>query len=479
MKKISGLHIVFLIILTLITNCAMAAAPPVLDSIIGLYVAYYNRAPDKEGVEYWQGQAAANGDAAALFAISKAFAANPQYAIDYPASMSRSEFITQIYSNILRRAPETEGLNYWVTQLTNGLPESEFIVTYVNAVLSYDGTDAGGISSQSLFVNKVSVSKYFYQTLGTHSNGATGSAAYLKGIEVLTNVTEDSATVDSAKTIVNDYLTSAATQSATPLSTTTPLISNSSISAAGFSKRITGDIFGVTIIGTSSTADSKMIHAANIMAEYLDNNEDGAADNELIITQMKKRSSVLYMYNDSTDSGYDIGLLGDTVEAQDLGAFETFTNGEIVNGEAKRDASLEEVLHLITSKGYANVYTGLNITQGTTVANAMDKARGGTFTTIPTVYPASAWFTYYDATCDYGCMVTEYTYWGVTSYLGAHEYAGRDNAAFSVEWKPNTKILLQQMDPDMYAIMQDATYQWPTVLPDGVYIPKTFEVESF
>jgi|GEM_PF-5219565 len=39
----------------------------------------------------------------------------------------------------------------------------------------------------------------------------------------------------------------------------------------GFTKRI--DVFGIHIVATETTPDDKILHAANVMAEYIDNNE--------------------------------------------------------------------------------------------------------------------------------------------------------------------------------------------------------------
>ncbi len=47
----------------------------------------------------------------------------------------------------------------------------------------------------------------------------------------------------------------------------------------------------------------------------------------------------------------------------------------------------------------------------------MDIARGGHFTSVPTTYPSNAIYHYYDRTCEYDCMGTEFIYWALTSLL--------------------------------------------------------------
>lgn len=189
----------------LILNSSVQAAPAVEDSIIGLYVAYYNRAPDQDGVNFWIDQASRNGNASALLSISEGFSNHPQFREDYPASDTTRQFVTKVYNNILNRAPDAGGLDYWVAQIDAGLPKTEFIVTYVNLVLDYSENDPDGIASRQLVTNKVMVGKYFKDTLGTDSNGEPNSQAYLRSEEVLSQVTTDMSTVEAAKSLIRDY----------------------------------------------------------------------------------------------------------------------------------------------------------------------------------------------------------------------------------------------------------------------------------
>ena len=54
----------------------------------------------------------------------------------------------------------------------------------------------------------------------------------------------------------------------------------------GFSKSAT--VFGIKILATKTTGDSKILHAAKVMAQYLDNDEDGKVDNHKVVDKDRK-----------------------------------------------------------------------------------------------------------------------------------------------------------------------------------------------
>jgi len=224
------------------------------------------------------------------------------------------------------------------------------------------------------------------------------------------------------------------------------------------------EVFGIPIYAVTKVEDVKLLHAANVMAQYLDNDEDGTIDNQAVLDAMIVNEAFMVMWKsendlDNIDSPSGIG--------QDLGNDETHPSF-VANGKTGSfDASLEEVFHIITNAGFSQVYPdvfGTNI--GTSLSDAMDMARGGQFTSIPNPYPANAWYTYDDTTCDYECMATEYFYWALTSILGAQE--NRLNEIDN-EWRLNTKEKVEQTDNAVYQLLTDPTYKFPTVLPDGTY----------
>ena len=241
------------------------------------------------------------------------------------------------------------------------------------------------------------------------------------------------------------------------------IVINSDIEYIGFNRKVM--VFGIAIYAVPGIDDKRLLHAANIMAQYLDNDENGIVDNELVLEKMLANNAFMFMWNSESD--FNNITMPDNAIGQDLGNDETVpewhTNGQI----GRFDASLEEVWHIITSTGYAYAYPDVfGEETGTSLSNAMDIARGGNFTTIPNPYPSEAWYTYDDETCTYECMNTEYIYWAMTSILGAQTNRLDE---ISQEWDLNTVELVQNNDTAVYALLTNLEYKFPIILPDGTY----------
>ena len=222
-------------------------------------------------------------------------------------------------------------------------------------------------------------------------------------------------------------------------------------------------VFGVYILATDGVADDKLTHAAHVMARYLDGDEDGVPEAPEVVETMVERQATLMMFASQREalwSGVFRSDALDEIHGQDLYDDET-------NEPGRFDASLEEVLHLITSAGWAHTWPAeLGEEDGTELAEAMDIARGGHFTDIPDPYPSESWYHYDDATCEYDCMVTEYVYWALTSLLGAQ--SGRCEE-IEEEWELCTAAQVEAGDAAVTALLTDGRFPLPTVLPDGSY----------
>ena len=249
------------------------------------------------------------------------------------------------------------------------------------------------------------------------------------------------------------------------------------------------NVFGVHIFASRTTPEDKLSHAAGVLAQYLDNDEDGVPDNTRVLSHLVSRNVFIIMPGTEAEmerlemervreAGYHFG--------QDLYGEETkpdfLVDGKInaPNGHYY-DGALEEILHPITQHGYANAYPEVfGEERGSTLAKCMDAARGGYFERVPqdgpkSGYPAEAWYHYTDETCDYSCMVTEYIYWALTSILGTQDFPER-HEALEVEWELNTRERVRTGDAAVYELLTDPQYKFPTKAPDGNYKPSAFPV---
>lgn len=242
------------------------------------------------------------------------------------------------------------------------------------------------------------------------------------------------------------------------------IVANSDAGFEDFNRKV--EVFGIPIYAVKKVEDDKLLHAANVMAQYLDNDEDGTVDNMDVLNSMLANEAFLVMWKKQSDLNKinpPEGRIG-----QDLGNDETIPAWHTNGHTGQFDAAIEEVWHIITNAGHAQAYPNVFGTQqGSTLSDAMDIARGGQFATIPSSYPSDAWYTYDDATCEYDCQGGEYIYWVMTSILGAQENRQDEIAN---EWDLYTPALVQSTDVAAYELLTDPQYAFPMVLPDGTYM---------
>ena len=246
---------------------------------------------------------------------------------------------------------------------------------------------------------------------------------------------------------------------------------------APFTKYV--DVLGCfSIYAESSITDVKVLHAAAVAAELLDNNEDGIVDDPAIETQLTIENALMPIFSaegSSAENTFFNNYNGDGVSA-------VLYKNEIdptQTGHWGDDATVEEIMHTINHVGHTNVYPSAFSMQANSslMSSAMDVARGGQFMTIPNPYPAAAWYHYDDWTCDYECMAIEYIYWALVSYMGILDDP-QTASGIANEWEPYNAALLQSMDVLMYALITDPTYKLPLLAPDGNYCPSATSISE-
>jgi hypothetical protein len=85
-----------------------------VDPVVRLYRAYFLRAPDAGGLDYWV--ARRRNGTWSLRRISDYFAASNEFKTKY-GTLTNTEYVTRLYTDVLGRAPDPTGLAYWVRQL--------------------------------------------------------------------------------------------------------------------------------------------------------------------------------------------------------------------------------------------------------------------------------------------------------------------------------------------------------------------------
>ena len=83
-----------------------------------IYQAAFDRAPDLGGLGDW---IYAMDHGMSLVDVASGFIASAEFAQNYGDAPGNADFVTRLYGNVLHRAPEQAGYDYWMNQLAAGL----------------------------------------------------------------------------------------------------------------------------------------------------------------------------------------------------------------------------------------------------------------------------------------------------------------------------------------------------------------------
>lgn len=180
---------------------AKAISQEGLKSIIELYIAYFNRVPDGDGMAYWIDQFKTGATIETIGQSFYAAAVSPTFSAltGYLATMSNSDFIEVVYQNVLGRDQvDQEGMDYWSGSLASG---SQTRGSLVNTILfsahSFKGkADFGWVAD--LLDNKFTVGKVFAIEQGL--SYSTPQETYSKCAKISAAVTATN--IDLALTLI-------------------------------------------------------------------------------------------------------------------------------------------------------------------------------------------------------------------------------------------------------------------------------------
>ncbi len=102
------------------------ATPGVSDSVVRLYWAVFDRAPDPGGHAYWVDQYM---HGRSLDDIARLFMESPEWDLTY-GDVDDVEFIHLIYRNVMDREPDAEGGQYWLSQMVRGVSRRTVLLNF-------------------------------------------------------------------------------------------------------------------------------------------------------------------------------------------------------------------------------------------------------------------------------------------------------------------------------------------------------------
>jgi RTX calcium-binding nonapeptide repeat (4 copies)/Domain of unknown function (DUF4214) len=180
------------------------------NSIHGLYVAYFGRAGDPTGLQFWVSQAnkgVSLEDIATGFAGAKETKDKYPY-VAFPDISDPTAFVRSIYLNAFGREAETDGLNFWVNRLKT-LGSAQVPTFILTLTLNAGGTD------KTAFQNKSAISARFTAGL-LNSNIQNFSAdLFAQSTSILNTVKETPESLTAGNTAVDKAITDFASAGST------------------------------------------------------------------------------------------------------------------------------------------------------------------------------------------------------------------------------------------------------------------------
>ena len=159
-----------------------------LNTLQELYVGFFNRVPDADGLSYWIGQRASGVSVQQIGDTFYGAAVQYSALTGYSATMSNADFIKIVYKNVLGRSSVDQGgLDYWSGELASGHATRGYLVaTMLASAHTFKGNATYGYVAD-LLDNKLAVATQFAIDQGLSFN--TGESSIINGMAIAAAVT--------------------------------------------------------------------------------------------------------------------------------------------------------------------------------------------------------------------------------------------------------------------------------------------------
>ena len=176
---------------------ATDASEAQMTTLVEMYIAYFDRAPDATGLYYW---AARLTQGMTLEEIAASFFVQPESRTLFPDPGDDAALVDAVYANLLERAPDAAGRAYWIDALRQGdVSRPEFMLAVINGARA----DTGDPADARVVADKGKIGLYYAPVNGLTDvdNAADAMAAYARAAPV--------ASLDAARALIDGYAAAA------------------------------------------------------------------------------------------------------------------------------------------------------------------------------------------------------------------------------------------------------------------------------
>lgn len=190
------------------------------EALTAIYIGYYDRAADPEGIDFWEG--VVNMTSLDLVAITSDFASQTETQSVHPffadpATNSPATFITTLYQNLFNRDPDAAGLTFWSNALDAAVAGEDGAITVgeiITAIIEgaedtpADPAVEGSVATldQTTILNKIEVGlDWTDSAVIADIDFATNTAAQTSARSIIDPVDATSETVTAAKAEIDNF----------------------------------------------------------------------------------------------------------------------------------------------------------------------------------------------------------------------------------------------------------------------------------
>jgi hypothetical protein len=176
------------------------------EQIAATYAAFFGRAADALGFEFWVGQfnagLATQGPAKLFANIASSFGISDEATALYPflanpfgaSDAQIGAFLDSVYENLFNRSSDAAGLAYWTGQVKQTLQAGQFVGSVLVNVMSGAQDTAAGKDITTL-MGKVAVSLDYVLQQEQHDTAWSGASDIAVATSLLHGVTDDPSSV--------------------------------------------------------------------------------------------------------------------------------------------------------------------------------------------------------------------------------------------------------------------------------------------